>query len=98
MTAQAESLFRFVENTIETELVEELSFPAHYDETKKAIQKVVDMPDRQIDLFIRFCLQNNGHLSARKRASHFQFLSEDEVASMEKAIEFSDETGTPEDA
>jgi len=98
MTAQVEALFRFIKHTIETELVEELSFLANYDETKKAIQKIIDMPDRQVDLFIRFCLQNNGRLSARKRGSHFDFLSDDEVASMEKAIQSSYGTGTPEDA
>ncbi len=87
MTPQAEALFRFIEQAIDTELVEELSFLTKYDDTKKAIQGVVDMPDRQIDLFIRFCLQNNGRLSARKRGSHFDFLSDDEVARMEQAIQ-----------
>jgi len=86
MTPQAEALFRFVEQTIDTELVEELAFLANYDETKKAIQEIVDMPDRKIDLFIPTCLQNNGRLSARKRASHFDFLSDEEVTRMEKAI------------
>ena len=86
MTPQVESLFRFIERTIETELVEELAFLANYDRTKKAIQEIVDMPDRQIDLFIRACLQNNGRLSARKRASSFDFLSDDEVARMEQAV------------
>ena len=66
MTPQAESLFQFIERTIDRELVEELAFLANYDRTKKAIQEIVDMPDRQIDLFIRVCLQNNGRLSARK--------------------------------
>jgi len=87
MTFQAEALFRFIEQTINTELVEELEFLANYDKTKRAIQEIVDMPDRQIDLFIRFCLQNNGRLSARKRASHFDFLSEDEIARMEHAMQ-----------
>ncbi len=87
MTAQTEALFRFIRHTIETELVEELSFITRYDETKKDIQDIVDMPDRKIDLFIRFCLQNNGRLSARKR-SQFDFLSDDEVAEMEKAIKW----------
>lgn len=96
MTAQAEALFRFIRHTIETELVEELSFIARYDETKKAIQDIVDMPDRKIDLFIRFCLQNSKRLSARKR-SQFDFLSDDEVAEMELAIKTSYETGTSED-
>jgi len=98
MTPQAEALFRFIEQTIDTELVEELVFLANYDETKRAIQEIVDMPDRQIDLFIRYCLQNNGRLSARRRASHFDSLSEDEIARMEQAIQSAYGSNTPDDA
>ena len=87
MTPQAEALFRFIEQTIDTELVEELTFLANYDDAKRAIQEIVDMPDRQIDLFIRFCLQNNGRLPARKRESHFDSLVEDEIARMELIIQ-----------
>ena len=87
MTPQAEALFRFIEQTINTELASELAFLANYDMTKKAIQEIVDMPDRQIDLFIRFCLQNNGRLSARKRASRFDNLSDEEIARMEQAVQ-----------
>ncbi len=86
MTPQAEALFKFVEQTIDTELVEELAFLANYDQTKRAIQEIVDMPDRKIDLFIQACLQNGGRLSAHKRDSHFDFLSDKEVAHMEDAI------------
>jgi len=46
------------------------------------------MPDRQIDLFIRFCWQNNGRLSARKRASHFDFLADEEITFMEQAVHY----------
>ena len=87
MTSQVEALYRFIEQTIDTELVEELAFLANYDVTKRAVQEIVDMPDRHIDLFIRFCLQNNGRLSARKRVSHFDSLSEDEIARMEQAVQ-----------
>jgi len=87
MTAQAEALFRFIEQTIDTELAGELAFLANYDKTKKAIQEIADMPDRQIDLFIRFCLQNNGLLPARKRASHFDTLSDEEIARMEQSVQ-----------
>ena len=87
MTTQAETLYKFIEHTIDTELVEELSFLAKYDETKSAIQDIVDMPDRKIDMFIRFCLQNNGRLSARKRSSQFDALTDEEVAAMEKTIQ-----------
>ncbi|MFA4875038.1 MAG: Fic family protein [bacterium] len=86
MTPQAEALFAFIERTIDTELVGELAFLVNYDRTKAAIQAIVDMPDRQIDLFIRFCLQNHGRLSAGKRTSHFAFLTDDEVARMEKTV------------
>jgi hypothetical protein len=86
MTPQAEALFRFIERTIATELVEELAFLANYDKTKQAIQEIVDMPDRQIAHFIQACLQNHGRLSARKRAGHFDFLSDKEIAGMENAI------------
>lgn len=86
MTAQAEALFDFVRLTIDTELVEELNFLADYDTVKHAIAAIVDMPDRLIDLFIQLCLQNNGRLSARKRAAHFDFLTDDETAGMEMAM------------
>jgi Fic family protein len=86
MTPQAEALFAFIEKTIDTELANELAFLANYDRTKAALQAIVDMPDRQIDLFIRFCIQNHGRLSATKRASHFSFLKDEEIALMEKAV------------
>ena len=86
MTIQAEALFEFVTKTINEELVEELSFLANYDRNKKAIQDIIDMPDRLIDLFIQFCLQNSGRLSARKRSAHFHFLSDEELTAMEQAV------------
>ena len=86
MTEQSEALYEFVNKTIEDELVEELSFLINYDNTKKAIQDIIDMPDRLIDLFIQLCLQNNGSLSARKRSAHFDFLTDEELASMQQAV------------
>jgi hypothetical protein len=86
MTAQAEALFDFVRLTIEHELVEELDFLANYEKIKQAIQEIVDMPDHLIDLFIRLCLKNNGRLSGRKRESHFEFLTDDELANMENTV------------
>ncbi|MBI9092218.1 MAG: Fic family protein [Desulfobacterium sp.] len=86
MTSQAEALYDFVCLTIENELVEELNFLANYETTKKAIQEIIDMPDRMIDLFIQLCLQNNGRLSVGKRSAHFDFLTDDELPMMEKAV------------
>jgi len=86
MTAQTEALFDFVVLTIENELVDELNFLAGYENTKKAILEIIDMPDRLLDLFIRLCLQNNGSLSVKKKAVYFEFLNDDEVSSMEDAV------------
>ena len=87
MTHQAEALFRFLAQGIETEFADELAFLENYDAVKRSIKEIVDMPDRQIDLFIRFCLQNNGRLSKRKHASHFNLLTNEEIAAMEQAIQ-----------
>lgn len=92
LTPQAEALFTFIEDTIETELVDELVFLVNYDKAKRAIQDIVDMPDRRVDLFIRLCLQNNGRLSAAKRASQFDMLTNDEIERMQTAVQASYDT------
>ena len=86
MTLQSEALYEFVTKTIEEELVDELTFLANYDNTKKTIQNIIDMPDRLIDLFIQLCLQNNGSISTKKRSAHFDFLTDEELSSMEQAV------------
>jgi len=87
MTAIGEALFGFILTTIEKELVEELNFLKNYDVTKHAIQEIVDMPDNRIDLFIRFCLQNKGVMSPKKRKSHFAELTDEEVLRMQAVIQ-----------
>lgn len=93
MTAQVEALFGFIEQTIDTELSRELAFLANYDAAKSAIQEVIDLPDLQIDLFIRFCLQHLGRLSANKREKHFSVLADEEIARMEQAVRASFQDG-----
>ena len=87
MTAQAEALFAFIEETAERELVHELEFITAYDEAKRGIQDVVDLPDRSIDLFIRLCTQNHGKLSDRKRSAHFDVLTAEEIHAIERIVQ-----------
>jgi len=90
-----EALFGFIDRTIDAELARELAFLAHYDNEKgdrfifsfEKINLSPFSPDREIDLFIRFCLQNNGPLSAQKSLDHFDFLSDEEIAGMEQAVQ-----------
>jgi len=76
MTQQVEALYGFIEKTINEELEQELEFIVSYDTSKRAIQAIVDMPDREIDLFIRFVIQNGGKISINKRKKYFEFLSD----------------------
>lgn len=95
MTAQALALNKFLIQTVEEELAEELSFLKSYDSAKKSIQGIVDLPDRLIDLFVNVCLQNNGRISAKKRSTYFEFLTDDELEAMEQAVKNSFENQPP---
>jgi hypothetical protein len=85
-TPIAEFLYRCVEQTIHTDLEEELDFLSRYDTIKASIKNIIDMPDKEIDLFIRCVRQNNGTLSKSKRKSWFHMLSDAEIDHMEKVI------------
>ncbi len=87
LTPQVEALYSFIEQTIDQELAQELAFLANYSEAKESIKEIVDMPDRKVDLLIRFCLQNNGQLSAKKRHQHFEQLSDQEIGSLVQVIQ-----------
>jgi len=86
-TAMAEALFTFVEETIERELPAEVSFLKSYDVARREMREIVDFPNRHMDLFVRLCLQNNGHLSKAKRGmEEFARLTDDEIRKLETAI------------
>jgi len=86
MTKQVESLYQFIDDTIENELIKELEYLERYDRTTKKLKEIIDMPDRKIDLFLRFCSQNKGRISDKKRKEYFSFLSSSEIRKMEAVI------------
>lgn len=86
LTPMAEALWRWLQRAVHEELPQELEFLLGFDETKRALQDIVDMPDQLIVLFIKVCRQNRGELSKRKRESHFAALTDDEVRRMEAAV------------
>ncbi len=89
-TPYSEYLFECIERTITTDFRSELQFLQDYDAAKEQIKEIVDMPDQQIDLFIRCIRQNGGKLSSRKRQQYFSMLSDDEITQMEQKIAFHD--------
>ncbi len=85
-TPIAEFLYHCVEQTIHIEFEEELNFLSQYDFIKTSIKKIVDMPEKEIDLLIRCIRQNNGTLSRRKRESWFHMLNDKEIEEVERIM------------
>ncbi len=83
-TPQAEFLYACVRKTIEEDLPRETKFLSHYDQFRRSIEVIVDMPDRTIDLLFRFLHQNGGQLSKRAR-EEFAQLTDTEAAAAEAA-------------
>jgi hypothetical protein len=79
LTEQVIYLARTIKGNITEDNYLEMDFLMKYDEVKAAIQGIVDMPDRNIDMMIKFLHQNKGELAARKR-KYFEELTDDEIA------------------
>lgn len=86
LTVQCSYLAHTIEATITDDMMDELEFLLHYDEVKKELQAIVDMPDKDIDLIITFLHQNKGVFPNRRR-KHFSKLTDQEIVAMEKAFQ-----------
>jgi ribosomal protein S21 len=64
----------------------ELELVLRFREARRAIENIVELPDRAANLFIKVCLGNGGKLSAVKRRAHFSKLTEKEIRAMERAV------------
>ncbi len=82
----AEYLFQCIEETINVHFSKELEFLVDYDKTKRAIQEIIDMPDRLIDLFIKMLIQNNGKIGNTKREKFFKMLTDEEVSELTEIV------------
>lgn len=88
-TKQAEFLFSCVEKTVNETLPEEVRYLEKHDRLTNFIKSHIDMPDKMVDMLIRFLDQNNGVLSKRAREKEFVKLTESEAQAIEvKYAEF----------
>ena len=85
-TKHAIFLIKAIKSTVNEEIPEELLFLQRFDELKKDIQYIVDMPDKKLDFIIVLLNQNNGQLSTKKRKL-FPELTDDEIMKMETAYQ-----------
>ena len=82
-TKQAEFLYACVEETVNTTLPEEVQYLEKYDLLNDFIKNYLDMPDKLVNLLIRFLNQNNGRLS-KPRKKEFAQLTNEEVLAIER--------------
>ncbi|MBN2000519.1 Fic family protein [candidate division KSB1 bacterium] len=83
-TKQAEFFFECVEETVNKTLPEEVGYLKKYDLLNEFIKNYIDMPDKLVDLLIRFLVQNNGKLSKRARQREFEKLTDTEIRAIEQ--------------
>jgi len=83
-TRQAEFFFECVEETVNKTLPDEVNYLTKYDRLNDFIKNYIDMPDKLVDLLIRFLGQNNGTLSKRACDKEFSKLTENEVQAIER--------------
>jgi hypothetical protein len=84
-TAQAEYLYKCIEETIHHDLRDEIGFLTVFDAALRAVLNIVDMPDRRASLLIRMILQNKGKISKGKRAS-FSEITDQEIEQIERSV------------
>ena len=77
----------FIRETIESELPAELRYLTAYDDIRKQMRGIVDLPDRIADLFVKLCRQNGGTLSGPKRKlEEFAPLTDSEIGALEDVV------------
>ena len=86
-TKQAEFFFECVEETVNNTLPEEVEYLRKYDLLNEFIKNYIDMPDKLVDLLIRFLAQNGGKLSKRAREKEFEKLTASEIRAIEQKHE-----------
>ena len=82
-TKQAEFFYECVEETVNKTLPEEVDYLTKYDLLNDFIKNYIDMPDKTVDLLIRFLNQNDGRLSNRARRKEFSALTDKEAQAIE---------------
>jgi hypothetical protein len=86
LTTQTEYLCKVIETSVYHDLPNELNFLQNYDEVKELMKQRIDMPDKLIDLFIRFTHQNNGIFPKRRRNT-FHMLRDDEIGALQSIFQ-----------
>jgi len=86
-TEQAEFLYKALERTVEEDLQQEIDFLLGFDRAYTRLNALIDWPGHSLELFIRVAHQNGGVLSKGKRQGHFDWMTKEEIAQAESAVQ-----------
>ncbi|WP_168433504.1 Fic family protein [Pontiella sulfatireligans] len=87
-TGIVENLFSFISDTIDSEYLKELDFLKRFADAKNAVEQIVDgMSQREARIFVENCKANGYKLSKAKREKFFNMLADDEICTLELAVQ-----------
>ena len=86
MTALAIYLAATVKQPIQQDFAKELQLIQCFDLAREQIRDIVDMPDRRMDLLLRYLYQNRGVLANRRRGD-FAELTDAELADIQQVFQ-----------
>ena len=84
LTEQCIYLLETIRATLQQDMPDELTFLQRYEEAKRELQRIVDMPDREINWMLLFLHQNKGVFPKRRR-DRFNKLTDEEIEQMQQA-------------
>lgn len=82
LTLQTSFLAKTINETIKQDLNDELLFLERYDELKREILQLIDMPDQRVNEIIVFLHQNKG-IFPKRRKKNFPEIIEEEFSKIE---------------
>jgi Fic family protein len=82
-TKQAEFLYDCVRHTVEVTIPVEVEYLKNYDRFKTFLDDRFQMPDKTVDLLVRFLQQGKGKLSNRTLQKEFNTLNDSEIQLIE---------------
>jgi hypothetical protein len=85
-TEHTEFLCWALVQTIENDLQEEIDFLVGFGRAQKSLNELLDWPRHSLSLFIRVVHQNEDRLSKAKKESHFDWMTEEEIALAEAGV------------
>ncbi|MBL6990465.1 MAG: Fic family protein [Bacteriovoracaceae bacterium] len=86
LTKALEFISWTIKETLVNDFKKELEYMKRFFNSKDQIRKVVDIPDRKLNILINSIINNQGRLSQKKRKTQFSELTDDEIKKIEAIV------------